>query len=113
MSMMTSAVFDQSRSIGPGSATTVLWVGYLALVIDRSPSRTIPDSELSKAHAIVYNGARRWRRLESSIKFKWLIGQRGGCLFFVRGLGQGSLHIRWARCMHAHNSCSAGREKKL
>jgi hypothetical protein len=59
--MMRSAVADQSRSIGVGSATTVPLKGLLEFAMTCTrPERENPRKELSKAYAIVYN-ARRHR----------------------------------------------------
>src|ERR1700723_2918384 len=56
MSMMRSAVADQSRSIGVGSATTVPLKDFpeFAMTCTR-PERENSRKELSKAYAIVYN----------------------------------------------------------
>ena len=58
MSMMTSAVFDQSSSIGSGSATMVPCNGPLAFAMTRaSRTRELSGNKRSKAYAIVYNSA--------------------------------------------------------
>jgi hypothetical protein len=60
MSMMTSAVVDQSRLIGSGSAATVpLDVYFEFAMMHALPERENSQGELSKAHAIVYNGVAR------------------------------------------------------
>jgi hypothetical protein len=68
MSMMRSAVADQSRTIGVGSAATVPLEGLLDFAMTCArPERENTRTELSKAYAIVYNAARRGEMAESFI----------------------------------------------
>ena len=100
MSMMRSAVVDQSRSIGPAPRRPCRWLDTLSSPSPHAPEPENSRSALSKAYAIVYNGAMMRRLREIIYDFQLACNAvPESAAFAVRSFGSGHLLIRWAlRC---------------
>ena len=75
MSMMTSAVVDQSSAIGSGSAMMVPRCAWLEFIMPHAPRRRTLVNEFCKRHAIVYNAQRSDARFGISRVFSRFAGE--------------------------------------
>jgi hypothetical protein len=110
--MMTSAVVDQSRSIGSGSAMTMPVEACLEFMSMRAPGRENSLAQLSKRHAIVYN----YRQLRGAWKsFAFPVGSASVWHLLIRCAGyfpQASAYCLSADCVRASVGSATNRRRK-